>query len=87
VCSCCGVRWRRGYDAVSLVEITTLDSVLAHIQPDLLTLDLCMPKMDGIEALPGISRRLQKGVQAISHHQRDRTVFCASSEDLALNYA
>jgi two-component system, chemotaxis family, chemotaxis protein CheY len=42
---------RCGYDAVSLAEMSTLEGVLRNLQPDVLTLDLCMPQMDGIEVL------------------------------------
>lgn len=45
------VATRCGYDAVSVLETSTLDSVLRNMQPDVLTLDLCMPRTDGIETL------------------------------------
>jgi DNA-binding NtrC family response regulator len=45
------VATRCGYDAVSVLEASTLDSVLRNMQPDVLTLDLCMPHTDGIETL------------------------------------
>jgi DNA-binding NtrC family response regulator len=62
---------RCGYDAVSLVEIGTLDSVLRSIQPDVLTLDLCMPKMDGIEVLSHLKAQGFKGHLIIISGQDD----------------
>jgi len=45
------VATRCGYDAVSVMEMSTLEGVLRNMQPDVLTLDLCIPQKDGIEIL------------------------------------
>lgn len=42
---------RCGYDAVSALEMSTLEGVVCNVRPHMLTLDLCMPNRNGIETL------------------------------------
>jgi len=72
-----------GYDAISLVEIKTLDSVLRSLQPDVLTLDLCMPQMDGIEVLAHLKALAFKGHLIIISGQD--SFLRKQAKDLALN--
>ena len=65
------VATRCGYDAVSLVEMSTLEGVLRNLQPDVLTLDLCMPQMDGIEVLSRLKALGFKGHLIIISGQDD----------------
>ena len=55
------VATRCGYDAVSVIEMKTLEGVLRNMQPDVLTLDLCMPHKDGIEVLSYLQTIAFKG--------------------------
>ena len=73
------VATRCGYDAVSLAEMSTLEGVLRNLQPDVLTLDLCMPQMDGIEVL---SRLKALGLKAISSSSAGRTTGCANKREI-----
>ena len=78
------VATRCGYDAVSLLEIGTLDSVLRSIEPDVLTLDLCMPQMDGIEVLSHLKTQGFKGQLIIISGQDDW--LRRQAKDLARTY-
>jgi DNA-binding response OmpR family regulator len=62
---------RCGYDAVSVLEMSTLESVLRNMQPDVLTLDLCMPHKDGIEVLSYLKTIAFKGQIIIISGQDD----------------
>jgi len=73
-----------GYDAISLVEISTLDSVVRSIQPDVLTLDLCMPQIDGIEALSHLKALGFQGHLIIISGQE--SFLRKQAKDLALNF-
>ncbi len=62
---------RCGYDAVSVIEMRTLEGVLRNMQPDVLTLDLCMPHKDGIEILAHLKTIEFKGQIIIISGQDD----------------
>jgi DNA-binding NtrC family response regulator len=65
------VATRCGYDAVSVIEMSTLEGVLRNMQPDVLTLDLCMPHKDGIEVLSHLKTIAFKGQIIIISGQDD----------------
>ena len=65
------VATRCGYDAVSVIEMRTLEGVLRNMQPDVLTLDLCMPHKDGIEILAHLKTIEFKGQIIIISGQDD----------------
>ena len=65
------VATRCGYDAVSVLEMTTIEGVLRNMQPDVLTLDLCMPHKDGIEILSHLKTIQFKGQIIIISGQDD----------------
>ena len=65
------VATRCGYDTVSVLETNTLESVLRNMQPDVLTLDLCMPHKDGIEILSHLQTIDFKGQIIIISGQDD----------------
>jgi two-component system chemotaxis response regulator CheB len=60
-----------GYDAVSVLEMNILENVLRNMQPDVLTLDLCMPHNDGIEILSHLQAVKFKGQIVIISGQDD----------------
>jgi two-component system chemotaxis response regulator CheB len=65
------VATRCGYDAVSVIEMRTLEGVLRNMQPDVLTLDLCMRYKDGIEVLSHLKAIEFKGQIIIISGQDD----------------
>ena len=65
------VATRCGYDAVSVLDMSTLEGVLLNMQPDVLTLDLCMPHKDGIEILAYLQAIEFKGQIIIISGQDD----------------
>ena len=65
------VATRCGYDAISVLEMSTLEGVLRNMQPDVLTLDLCMPHKDGIEILSHLKTIGFKGQIIIVSGQDD----------------
>ena len=65
------VATRCGYDAVSVLEMSMLKGVLRNMQPDVLTLDLCMPYQDGIETLSHLKTIDFKGQIIIISGQDD----------------
>jgi two-component system, chemotaxis family, chemotaxis protein CheY len=65
------VATRCGYDAVSVIEVRALEGVLRSMQPDVLTLDLCMPQKDGIEILSQLKTIDFKGQVIIISGQDD----------------
>ena len=40
-----------GYEASSIVDATSLQDAISHHCPDVITLDLCLPNVDGLEVL------------------------------------
>jgi CheY-like chemotaxis protein len=78
-----------GYDARSISDPLLMDQVVGEWTPDVVSIDLCMPKLDGLEAMSLLQERGFKGRLVIVSAQdfSIRTAASRLAEARGLNVA